>query len=435
MKIVVIGTGYVGLVSSICFAKIGHQVIAVDKIVSKIDQLNQGEIPIYEPDLKEMLAEAVDQNMISFTTNLQEALPSAQAVFIAVGTPQDQDGSADLSSVLEACEEIAKYSTSTKLIVTKSTVPAKTGEKIKALLKKVNPDVEFFVASNPEFLREGCAIEDFMYPDRIVIGYDDEYAKKILSEIYEYFPASKIFHTNVVTAELIKYGSNSFLATKIAFINELADLCENIGANIKDLALAMGQDSRIGEKFLNPGPGFGGSCFPKDILALVNIGNVNNTNLSLVNAVVKSNDNRKKIMVKKIIKILDNQVRDKKILWLGLAFKANTDDIRYSPSIAIAKEIAKLQAQIFVHDFQAQNNAKKELEEFKNIYFLDDYLQIIANCDLMVIATEWDQYRHINLAKVKTLNPNLKIIDLRNILDVNEIKKHGFIYDFIGNKS
>ncbi len=434
MKIVVIGTGYVGLVSSICFAKIGHDVIAVDKIANKIELLKKGEIPIYEPGLKEMLSEVVDKKKISFTTDLNEALIDAKAVFIAVGTPQDENGSADLSYVLEASIEIAKYSTSSKLIVTKSTVPAKTGQKIKELVKKINPNVEFFVASNPEFLREGSAVEDFMQPDRIVIGYDDQQAKKILEEIYNFFPSSKIFHTNIITSELIKYGSNSFLATKIAFINELADLCENIGGNIKDLAKAMGQDSRIGEKFLNPGPGFGGSCFPKDILALVNTANASNTDLSLIKTVVKSNNNRKNLMVKKILKILDGDFLNKKILWLGLAFKGNTDDIRYSPSIAIIKEIAPQIATIFAHDFEAKNNALIELDDYKNIEFIDDIYHEIAKCDLMVIATEWEQYRQINLAKIKELNPNLKILDLRNILDENEVKKFAFTYDFIGNK-
>jgi len=434
MKIVVIGTGYVGLVSSICFAKIGHDVIAVDKIANKIELLKKGEIPIYEPGLKEMLSEVVDKKKISFTTDLNEALIDAKAVFIAVGTPQDENGSADLSYVLEASKEIAKYSTSSKLIVTKSTVPAKTGQKIKELVKKINPNVEFFVASNPEFLREGSAVEDFMQPDRIVIGYDDQQAKKILEEIYNFFPSSKIFHTNIITSELIKYGSNSFLATKIAFINELADLCENIGGNIKDLSKAMGQDSRIGEKFLNPGPGFGGSCFPKDILALVNTANASNTDLSLIKTVVKSNNNRKNLMVKKILKILDGDFLNKKILWLGLAFKGNTDDIRYSPSIAIIKEIAPQIATIFAHDFEAKNNALIELDDYKNIEFIDDIYCEIAKCDLMVIATEWEQYRQINLAKIKELNPNLKILDLRNILDENEVKKFAFTYDFIGNK-
>ena len=434
MKIVVIGTGYVGLVSSICFAKIGHDVIAVDKIANKIELLKKGEIPIYEPGLKEMLSEVVDKKKISFTTDLNEALIDAKAVFIAVGTPQDENGSADLTYVLEASKEIAKYSTSSKLIVTKSTVPAKTGQKIKELVKKINPNVEFFIASNPEFLREGSAVEDFMQPDRIVIGYDDHSAKKILEEIYNFFPSSKIFHTNIITSELIKYGSNSFLATKIAFINELADLCENIGGNIKDLSKAMGQDSRIGEKFLNPGPGFGGSCFPKDILALVNTANASNTDLSLIKTVVKSNNNRKNLMVKKILRILDRDFLNKKILWLGLAFKGNTDDIRYSPSIAIIKEIAPQIATIFAHDFEAQNNALIELDDYKNIEFIDDIYREIAKCDLMVIATEWEQYRQINLAKIKELNPNLKILDLRNILDENEVKKFAFTYDFIGNK-
>ena len=243
MKIVVIGSGYVGLVSAICFAKIGHQVVCVDRLVDKIDSLNNGEIPIYEPGLKEELDQVVKQKSISFATDLSKALVDAKAVFIAVGTPQDPDGSADLSYVLQATKEIALYSTDQKLIVTKSTVPAQTGEKIKTLLKETRKEINFLVASNPEFLREGCALDDFMNPDRIVIGYDDHQAGKILSEIYNYFPVDKIFHTNIITAELIKYGSNSFLATKIAFINQLAVLCESIGGNIKDLAKAIGMDS------------------------------------------------------------------------------------------------------------------------------------------------------------------------------------------------
>ncbi|MFM7620650.1 MAG: UDP-glucose dehydrogenase family protein [Alphaproteobacteria bacterium] len=434
MKIAVIGTGYVGLVSAVCFAKIGHQVIGIDKIADKISKLQNNEIPIYEPGLKEVLQEVVLQKKISFTTDLALGIKDAKAIFIAVGTPQDEDGSADLSYVLQACEEIAKFSSESKLIVTKSTVPAKTGEKIKALLKKIRPDLEFLVASNPEFLREGCALDDFMNPDRIVIGCDDLQSKKILSEIYNFFPASKIFSTDVITAELIKYASNSFLATKIAFINEMANLCEGLGANISQLSTAMGQDSRIGEKFLNVGPGFGGSCFPKDILALINIANHNNSKLPIVETVVESNKNRIALMVKKIKRNLGNDLKNKKIALLGLAFKANTDDIRYSPAILIAKELLKENAIIFAHDYQAINNSQKELKDFKNISFNQDPLEIVKDCDLIIIATEWQEYLKLDFEKIKNLTSCRKILDLRNIFKANDLEKHGFSYDYIGKK-
>lgn len=434
MKIAVIGTGYVGLVSAICFAKIGHEVIGIDKIAEKISKLQNNEIPIFEPNLKEVLEEVVAQKRISFTTDLAEGIKDAKAIFIAVGTPQDEDGSADLSYVLQACEEIAKFSSHSKLIVTKSTVPAKTGEKIKKLLKDVRADLKFLVASNPEFLREGCALDDFMNPDRIVIGCDDEESKKILNDIYSFFPASKIYHTDIITAELIKYASNSFLATKIAFINEMANLCEKLGANIADLSKAMGKDTRIGEKFLNVGPGFGGSCFPKDILALVNIANQANLKLSIVETVVESNKNRLILMVDKINKALANNLAGKKIALLGLAFKANTDDIRYSPAILIAKELLKQNAIISAHDYQAINNSQNELKDFKNIKFYQEPIDAIKDSDLIIIATEWQEYCYLDFDKIKKITNCRKIVDLRNIFKASDIEKHGFIYHSIGKK-
>lgn len=304
MKITVIGSGYVGLVSGICFAKLGHEVVCVDKDASKVSRLKSGIIPIFEPGLQEILAEVEADQKISFTTDLNSALQDSVAVFIAVGTPQDEDGSADLSYVLAAAKEIAQFSTSYKLIVTKSTVPAGTGQKVKKLVKETNSNLDFSVASNPEFLREGSAIEDFMNPDRIVVGVEDEKSHKIFAEIYEKFASEKLVVTDIITAELIKYASNSFLATKITFINEMADLCEAVGGNIKQLSYAMGLDDRIGSKFLNPGPGFGGSCFPKDILAILNFAKESQVNLSLISSVVGSNSLRKSAMIEKYLKFV-----------------------------------------------------------------------------------------------------------------------------------
>ncbi len=430
MKITVIGSGYVGLVSGICFAKLGHEVVCVDKDASKISGLQSGLIPIFEPGLKEMLDEVVAANKISFTLDLKSALQDSIAVFIAVGTPQDEDGSADLSHVLAAAKEIAEFSTSYKLIVTKSTVPAGTGYKVKKLVRTTNPDLDFAVASNPEFLREGAAIEDFMNPDRIVVGVEDEKSREIFAEIYAQFPSQKLIVTDIITAELIKYAANSFLATKISFINEMADLCEAVGGNIKQLSYAMGLDDRIGAKFLNPGPGFGGSCFPKDILAILNFAQEAQVKLSLISSVVDSNNVRKNSMINKIAKVLDNDLVGKKIALFGLAFKGNTDDIRYSPAIHIAKELAKKGAKIAAHDFEAIENSKRELGEFSNIEFFQDLYQAAQNADAIVIATEWKEYQKIDLSKITTK----KFIDLRNLFDAKTMRELGFEYHFVGGK-
>jgi UDPglucose 6-dehydrogenase len=427
MKITVIGSGYVGLVSGICFAKLGHQVACVDIDQAKIAKLKQGEIPIFEPGLKELLDECVRANKISFSVNLEEALVNSKAVFIAVGTPQDEDGSADLTYVLTAAKEIAKGSKDQKLIVTKSTVPAGSGAKIKNLVKETNPNIEFLVASNPEFLREGCAIDDFMQPDRIVIGTQDKKSEEILREIYAAFAPEKIVTCDVITAELIKYASNSFLATKISFINEMADLCEAIGGDVQKLASAMGKDERIGEKFLNVGPGFGGSCFPKDILAILNVAKNNNVDLSLIDSVVNSNKNRIEKMAKKVLHFLG---AGKKIALLGLAFKGNTDDVRYSPAIAVAKKLLEKNVKILAHDFAAIANAKKEFSS-ANIEFCENVSDAIADVDLIVVATEWKQYCEVDFSLAK----NKKILDLRNILDEEKLKNLGFEYFAIGRKN
>lgn len=434
MKITVIGTGYVGLVSGICFAKLGHEVICVDKDSYKVESLKKNIIPIYEPGLTELLQEVVAAKKISFTTDLNQALQGAKAVFIAVGTPQDEDGSADLSYVIAAAKEIAQFSKEYKLVVTKSTVPVGTSVKVYDAIAKTNPQLEFNVASNPEFLREGNAIEDFMDPDRIVVGSNDEKSRQILVEIYEKFPRKKVIHTDITTAELIKYAANSFLATKISFINEMADLCEKVGGNIRQLSYAIGLDSRIGEKFLNPGPGFGGSCFPKDIMAVVNVAKENNVELSLINSVIASNALRKERMVDKIAQALGGLVSGKKIALLGLAFKGNTDDIRYSPAITIAKALAQKSALIRATDFQAIANAKKELSEVHNIEFFADVYEAIAGADLIVIATEWKEYGALDLERVKKITVTRKIVDLRNMLDADKVRSAGFEYSCIGQK-
>ena len=431
-KITIIGSGYVGLVSGICFAKLGHKVTCIDKDQSKISKLESGDIPIFEPGLKELLLEVSDN--IKFSTNLVENLQDCEAVFIAVGTPQDEDGSADLSYVLDATKEIAQNSDSYKLIVTKSTVPAKTGEKIKKLVSQTNPNLEFSVASNPEFLREGCAIDDFMNPDRIVVGVEDEKGQKILEEIYAKFPKEKLVICDIVTAELIKYASNSFLAAKIGFINEMADLCEKTGGNIKGLSKAVGLDSRIGEKFLNPGPGFGGSCFPKDINAIVNIADEHGAKLSLIDAVISSNQTRKFKMVDKVLSSLGQDISDKKIALLGLAFKANTDDIRYSPAIEIAKELLKKGAKISAHDFQAIENSQGAFKDFSNIEFCDDIYESAKDADLILIATEWAEYKDLDLGKIKSLVKSPKIVDLRNLLNDKKVVDAGFEYSYVGGK-
>ena len=291
------------------------------------------------------------------------------------------------------------------------------------------------MASNPEFLREGMAISDFMEPDRIVVGFEDVKSEKLLEEIYQKFPANKLVKTDIITAELIKYASNSFLATKIAFINEMSDLCEIVGGDIKKLSFAMGADSRIGNKFLNPGPGFGGSCFPKDIMAILNIGQENNVDLSLIRSVVSSNKNRKTKMIKKISDVFQGDLANKKIAVLGLAFKANTDDIRYSPAISIVKELLKNGAKVCAHDFEAINNSKKELKDFDNIEFFQDYYDAIKDCDAVVIATEWEEYKQLNFARIKEITKSRKIIDLRNLFEIKEVEHLGFNYFYVGKKS
>ena len=433
-KIAVIGTGYVGLVSGLCFAKIGHNVMCVDNNSNKIQQLQNGIIPIYEPGLKVILDEAIAHKKITFTTDLASAVQNCQAIFIAVGTPQDEEtGNADLSFVFKVAQQIAQNINSYKVIITKSTVPVGTNMQVKKIIRTINEDADFSVVSNPEFLREGCAIDDFLRPDRIVVGLEDEQAKKIMSEIYSYFTGTApLIFTDITTAEMIKYAANSFLAMKICFINEIANLCEKVGADVRKLSQAIGLDSRIGNKFLNPGPGFGGSCFPKDILALENIANKNDVELSLISSAIKSNNKRKIKMAEKIISANGGNIEGKTIAILGLAFKGNTDDIRYSPSITIIKELIKKGAKIYTYDQEAMENTKKELGENSAIKYFATPYEAIESADATVIATEWEEFRNLDLEKIKQLQKGNVIVDLRNMLDVKKAKILGFKYFGIG---
>ncbi len=435
MKITVIGTGYVGLVSGICFCKIGHEVICVDNDQEKIAKLNNGVMPIYEPDLADILHSASQNRQISFTTDLASAIEQSEAIFIAVGTPQDEsNGDADLSFVYQVARDIALASKSYKVIVTKSTVPVGTNQKIKQIIKGCNPRLEFSIVSNPEFLKQGAAVEDFLNPDRIVLGIEDDRAQNAMTEIYRPLQKTnaKIIYTDIASAELIKYAANSFLAVKIGFINEIANLCEKVGADVREVSKGIGLDPRIGPKFLNPGPGFGGSCFPKDILALSNTAKQNNVKSSIIDAVISSNNNRKLAMVDRIITACNNNVGNKTIAILGLAFKAGTDDVRYSPAIVIIKELLKKGAKINAYDSQAIKNCQRAIGDNSVIKYFDNPYDASKGSDALVIATEWDEFRSLDLKQIKELQKTPLIIDLRNMVDVSKAQEFGFDYFGIG---
>ena len=441
MKIAVVGTGYVGLVSGTCFASIGHEVICIDNDQSKIDNLNNnGVIPIYEPGLEELVKRNVEEGRLSFTTDLNAAVKQASAVFIAVGTPPRPDnGQADLKFVYQVAEEIANAIDKFTVVIDKSTVPIGTAEEVDAIIKKVNPEADFAVVSNPEFLREGSAINDFLEGDRVVVGVENEQAEKVMAEIYK--PLSKngmpVVMTKVRTAEMIKYASNTFLAVKLGFINEISDLCEKVGADIQEVAYSMGLDTRIGEKFLQAGPGFGGSCFPKDTKALKYIADTlaedskdkNATRLTIVNATIESNLNRKEVMARKVKTILGKTLKGKKVAVLGVAFKANTDDCRESPALNVIKEIQARRGEVVAFDPVAMEEAKKVTT---NIKFAKNEYEACEGADALVILTEWPQFASLDLDKVKSNLKSPLIIDLRNMLDPNEVKEKGLVYHSIG---
>jgi len=432
MRIAVIGTGYVGLVSGACFSEFGVSVVCVDKEEAKIARLRRGEMPIYEPGLEGLVAANVTAGRLSFTTELRAAVEGTDAVFIAVGTPSRRgDGHADLSYVFAAAEEIGRALTGYAVVVTKSTVPVGTGRQVAAILRRVCPQGDFDVVSNPEFLREGSAIEDFMRPDRVVIGADSERAQAVMRQLYRplFLIETPMLFTDVETAELIKYAANAFLATKITFINEIADLCERVGADVQDVAKGIGLDGRIGRKFLHAGPGFGGSCFPKDCLALVRTAHEAEAPLSIIETVVQVNDERKRRMADKIIAACGGTLAGKTVAVLGLTFKPNTDDMRDAPSLEVIPRLAAAGAVIRAFDPEGMAEAKKLLPDL--VYCKDAY-ETMAGAEALVLLTEWNEFRALDLARVGRLLVNRLVIDLRNIYQPHEMAEAGFRYISIG---
>ena len=426
MKIAMIGTGYVGLVSGICFSDFGHDVVCVDKDTSKIDALRRGEVPIYEPGLKELMAKNVDAGRLTFTLNLQEAITDADAVFIAVGTPTRRgDGHADLSYVYAAAEEIAKTAQDYIVVVTKSTVPVGTNRQVKQIIRKTNPNLQFDVASNPEFLREGAAIEDFMRPDRVVIGVQNDRAKSVMEDIYRplYLRDYPIVSTDLESAELIKYAANAFLATKITFMNEMAALCERVGADVKEVANGIGLDNRIGNKFLHAGPGYGGSCFPKDTKALARIGQENAVPMQITETVIKVNEDTKRRMIDRLEDSVDGTFRDKTIAVMGVTFKPDTDDMRDAPSLTIIPALIGGGAQMRVCDPQGIHEGEALLP---NVDWVEDPYKAAQGADLVVILTEWNEFRALNLKKLARKMATPRMADLRNIYSTKDAKRAGF---------
>jgi UDPglucose 6-dehydrogenase len=427
-----IGSGYVGLVSGACFSEFGVDVICVDKDQAKVDCLRQNRMPIYEPGLDALVADNVKARRLSFTSDLPSAVATADAVFIAVGTPSRRgDGHADLSYVYEAAREIARAMKGYTVVVTKSTVPVGTGREVERIIRETRPDAEFDVVSNPEFLREGSAINDFMRPDRVVIGTDSERARAVMKQLYRvlYLIETPIVFTSLETSELIKYAANTFLAAKITFINEIADLCEAVGANVHDVARGIGLDGRIGKKFLHPGPGYGGSCFPKDTLALVRTARDKGAPLRIIETVVSINDERKHRMADKIIKACGGSVAGKTIAVLGLTFKPNTDDMRDSPSLAIIPTLIRAGAVIQAFDPEGMDEARKVLTD---VAFCDDAYATLDGADALVIVTEWNEFRALDLMRVKAALKQPIIVDLRNIYVPDEMAAAGFDYTSIG---
>ena len=432
MRIAMIGSGYVGLVSGACLADFGHDVICIDKNEDKIAALHQGVMPIFEPGLAELVAKNVREGRLAFSTSLQDGVKGADAVFIAVGTPSRRgDGHADLSYVYAAAGEIAREIDGYTVIVTKSTVPVGTGDEVEAIIRKVRPDADFAVVSNPEFLREGAAIGDFKRPDRIVVGTDDPRAREVMKEIYRplYLNEPPLVFTARRTSELIKYAANAFLAVKITFINEIADLCEQVGANVQEVARGIGLDNRIGGKFLHAGPGYGGSCFPKDTQALVKTGQDFGAPLRIVETVVDVNDRRKEKMAAKIIKACGGSVQGKTIAILGLAFKPNTDDMREAPSLVIIDELKQAGATIRAFDPEAMDQAKTMLD---GVSFTQNAYECVAGADALAIVTEWDAFRALDLDRVKKAMKSPTVIDLRNIYRPDDMRKRGFSYVSVG---
>jgi UDPglucose 6-dehydrogenase len=431
MRVTMIGAGYVGLVSGTCFADFGHHVTCIDKDAQKVAALNRGEIPIFEPGLADLVEANVRQERLRFAVDTA-SVGSAEAVFIAVGTPSRRgDGHADLSFVYDAVREIAPLLSAAAVVITKSTVPVGTGDEIERILRDARLDADIQVVSNPEFLREGAAIQDFKHPDRIVVGTDDMRARAVVAELYRplYLNASPIFYVNRRTAELIKYAANAFLATKITFINEVADLCEQVGADVNEVARGMGLDNRIGGKFLHAGPGFGGSCFPKDTTALLKTAQDHGVALRIVEAVASVNDQRKRAMARKVVAALDGSVRGKTVAVLGLTFKPNTDDTRDSPAIPLITALQDQGATVRAYDPAGMEQAKPQL---KGVQYCNGAYAAAEGAHAIVIATEWEQFRALDLHRLKTVMAQPVIVDLRNIYRTEEMKRAKFRYVAVG---
>jgi len=432
MRIAMIGSGYVGLVSGACFADFGHDVTAVDLDAEKIAALSQGRIPIYEPGLAELVADNAADGRLHFSTALEPAVAAADVVFIAVGTPSRRgDGHADLSYVRDAAASVARAIKGFTVVVTKSTVPVGTGDEVERIIREVNPKADVAVVSNPEFLREGAAIEDFKRPDRIVVGIEDERARDVMTEVYRplYLNQAPLMFVSRRTAELTKYAGNAFLAMKITFINEIADLCEKTGANVQEVARGIGLDNRIGTKFLNAGPGYGGSCFPKDTLALVKTGQDFESPLRLVETTVAVNDQRKRAMGRKIVAACGGDVRGRTIGLLGLTFKPNTDDMREAPSIAIVQSLLDAGAKVRAYDPEGMEMAKTVID---GIDFARDAYDVAAGADCVAIVTEWNQFRSLDLERLGKAMKQRILVDLRNIYRRHEVEACGFIYESVG---
>ncbi|WP_375289683.1 UDP-glucose dehydrogenase family protein [Qipengyuania sp.] len=434
MKIAMVGSGYVGLVSGACFADFGHEVVCIDKDQSKIDRLHDGIMPIYEPGLDMLVENNVKSGRLSFTTSLAEGIKDAKAIFIAVGTPSRRgDGHADLTFVYAVAKEIGENLANDVVVVTKSTVPVGTGDEVERIIAECNPDHKFAVVSNPEFLREGAAIGDFKRPDRIVIGAEDEFGREVMREVYRplFLNESPILFVNRRSSELIKYAANAFLATKITFINEMADLCEKVGANVQDVSRGIGLDNRIGKKFLHAGPGYGGSCFPKDTLALLKTAEDYESPTRIVEAVVKVNDTRKRAMGRKVLDAIGgvDEARGKRVALLGLTFKPNTDDMRDSPAIAVAQMLTDAGVKVTAFDPEGMELAKPLMPE---VEMCSDSYEAIEGADAIAIVTEWDAFRALDLDRVKQMAKAPVLVDLRNIYNPEDMARRGFTYVSVG---
>lgn len=436
MRVTMIGSGYVGLVSGACFADFGHDVVCVDLNTAKIEALQRGEIPIFEPGLDALVATNSSAGRLTFTNDLPSAVAQADIVFVAVGTPSRRgDGHADLSYVYAAARDIARAVQGFTVVVTKSTVPVGTGDEVERIIRETNPEADVVVVSNPEFLREGAAIEDFKRPDRIVVGLEDERARPVMEEVYRplYLNQGPLIFTGRRTAELTKYAGNAFLAMKITFINEIADLCEQTGANVQDVARGIGADNRIGSKFLHPGPGYGGSCFPKDTLALAKTGQDYGTPLRLVETTVAINDQRKRAMGRKVIAALQGKVRGKTVGILGLTFKPNTDDMRDAPSIAIIQTLLDAGARVRAYDPEGMEAAKAVLDS--GVEYGESAYDVAKGADCLVLVTEWNAFRSLDLPRIRELMISPVLVDLRNVYRPNEAEAAGFAYTSVGRRN